>query len=162
MTKRKSMKIKFNKVFEFDLTNKVMFGDLTIDELIEVYRDGRQSAPVMERQLVHWFSELTYVNKKGYDHIDKNGNRYDHKSFTSLGLKFAPSAMIGAGRKIDKKIAAKHSMETNYICCDITNFPKVRVVFSTGCELMTRFPTKSVIERFHIPNTKNYKEQLFS
>jgi hypothetical protein len=156
------MKIKFNKVFKFDLTNKVMFGDLTIDELIEVYRDGRQSAPVMERQLVHWFPELIYVNKKGYDHIDKNSTKYDHKSFTKAGLKFPPSSMIGAGRKINKKIAKKHAITTNYICCDITNFPQVRVIFKTGYELMSQFPIKSVTERFHIPNTKNYKEQLFS
>jgi hypothetical protein len=156
------MKIEFNKVFEFDLTNKVMFGDLTKDELIEVYRDGRQSAPVMERQLVHWFPELTYVNQKGYDHIDGNGKRYDHKSFTSKGMKFAPSTMIGAGRKIDVKLAKMHAMETNYICCDITNFPIVQVIFKTGRDLMTQFPMKSVTERFHIPNTKKYKQELFS
>jgi len=156
------MEIEFNKVFQFDLTNMFTFGDLSNDQLIEVYKDGRQSAPLLERQLVYWFPKLKYVNQKGYDHIDENGNRYDHKSFTDFGLKFAPSAMIGAGRKINIDTAKKHSMKTNYICCDITNFPKVRVVFITGCELMRRFPIKSVTERFHIPNTKNYKEQLFS
>jgi len=156
------MEIEFDKVFEFDLTNKVMFGDLTKDELIEVYRDGRQSAPVMERQLVHWFPQLTYVNQKGYDHIDTDGNRYDHKSFTIGGLRFAPSTMIGAGRKIDVEVAKLHARETNYICCDITNFPKIKVIFKTGRDLMAKFPIKSVTERFHIPNTKNYKQELFS
>jgi hypothetical protein len=139
-----------------------VFGDLTNEELIECYKDGRQSAPLMERQLVKWFPELTYVNQKGYDHIDKIGKKYDHKSFTNSGLHFAPSTMIGSGRSIDKSVAKTHALKTNYICCDITNFPKVKVIFKTGSDLITQFPTKSVTERFHIPNTKNYKQELFS
>lgn len=124
--------------------DNISFGDLSSEVLAEMFTDGRLASHFLERQLCEWYPHLTFVNKKGYDHVDANGNRYDQKCFTNQGLKFAPSSMYGAGRKVNLEEAVKHIEQTQYICCDITEFPVVRVKFATGKELLEDYPNCSI------------------
>ena len=59
----------------------------------------------IERQLEIWYPWLTFVDEKGYDHVDQDGGRYDQKCFTKGGCFFAPSNMIGKGRSLDEEVA---------------------------------------------------------
>lgn len=135
-----SSPIVFDKVFTFDLYGNVSFGSLPEHIIYDMFKDGRLASHFLERQLEQWFPELTFVNAKGYDHIDKNNVMYDQKCFTKGGLKFMPSTMIGAGRSLDEEVAQAHANEINYICCDIVEFPIVRVLFKRGTDLVNKYP----------------------
>jgi len=142
---RISMKIEFNKTYEFDYSGKVAFADLSEEELYALYRDGRMAGPMLERQLPKHFPEIEFVDGKGYDHIDtETGVKYDLKGFTKGGANYAPSIMVGGGRKINVDELHKHAVTINYILSDITEFPKVRIVFKRGTDLVDYYPKGTI------------------
>ncbi len=148
------MKIQLNKTYEFDLVDKMSFGDIKIERLYEFFKDGRNASFMLEEQLIHWFPELIRIEgNKDHDHIGKNGVKYDAKNFTKGGLNFMPSNQIGAGRKFDSVIAYEKANKLVYICCDIIDFPKVRVIFKEGKDLVKQFPNCKV--------SKTNREVLF-
>ena len=134
------MDIELNKTYKFDIP-VFSFGNLSNEELIEVFKDGRFASPFLERQLTKWFPELTHVKgNKGHDHRDKDGILYDAKNFTKRGLKFMPSNQVGQGRTFDAKVAHGKAKGLIYIACDIVEFPSIRVRFSRGRDLINTYP----------------------
>lgn len=138
------MKIKFNKTYDFDLTGKVQFGNLPLEEIHELFKDGRVASKFLEHYIPIWFPEVKFVDEDGYDHIDKQGVKYDLKGFTKGGAGYAPSNMIGAKRKINVAEMHAHAKTINYIFSDITEFPKVRVVFKTGEDMVRDYPNGKI------------------
>ena len=137
------MKIKYDKNYNFEIDTK--FGSLSLERVNKKFQDGRVASHFLELQLEEWFPELTFVNAKGYDHVRKGSDiLYDQKCFTKGGLGFAPSKMLGAGRKINIEEAHAHANTIDYIACDITEFPKVVVRFVKGSELVNNYPTCKV------------------
>lgn len=124
------------------IIENVAFGDLAEETVSQILGDGRIASHFLERQLEIWYPFLKFVDAKGYDHIntDDANDRYDQKCFTKGGLGFAPSSMIGAGRRIDGDVAYNHCKDITYICCDIVDFPKVRVRFVPGGDLLKLYP----------------------
>ena len=148
------MKLELNKTYDFDLTDTMSFGDIKQERLYEFFKDGRNASFMLEEQLIHWFPELTRVEgNKDHDHIGENGVKYDAKNFTKGGLNFMPSNQIGAGREYDEVIAYEKANKLVYICCDIVDFPKVRVIFKSGKDFVEEFPKCRV--------TKTNREVLF-
>ena len=148
------MKLKLNKTYEYDLSNTISFGDISEKRLYEFFKDGRNASFMLEEQLTHWFPELTRVEgNKDHDHISENGVKYDAKNFTKYGLNFMPSNQIGAGRKFDSVIAYQKANKLVYICCDIVDFPKVKVIFKDGKDLVKSYPNCKV--------SKSKREMLF-
>ena len=49
--------------------------------------------------------------------------------------------MQGAGRSLDVEAAQDHAQELIYIIHDNLDFPKVRVVFKRGSDLIKDFPS---------------------
>lgn len=132
---------------EWEVTD-ISFGDLSQEELADMFTDGRLVSHFLERQLTKWYPELTFVDGRGYDHVDTEGNLYDQKCFTKGGLTFAPSNMIGKGRSIDESVASEHVKNITYICCDVIDFPLVKVKFESGSALEKDYP------KFKIPLSK--------
>lgn len=120
--------------------DNISFGDLSQDELAVMFTDGRLASHFLERQLTKWYPFLEFVDKRGYDHIDNEEQKYDQKCFTKGGLGFAPSHMGGKGRVFNKEEAHAHAKDIIYICCDVVDFPTVRVKFAKGEELIQEFP----------------------
>ena len=147
------MDIKYNKNYNFEIDAK--FGSLSPERVNKKFQDGRVASHFLELQLEEWFPELTFVNAKGYDHVRKNSDiLYDQKCFTKGGLGFAPSRMVGAGRKIDLNEAHAHAKTIDYIACDIIDFPKVKVRFVKGSDLVEKYPSCRV--------RPNQREELFT
>jgi|TARA_R110000822_G_scaffold283224_1_gene404756 hypothetical protein len=146
MEKKDNMiNLKLNKTYKFDLTDTMSFGNIRKERLYEFFKDGRNASFMLEEQLTHWFPNLTRVEgNKDHDHFDDNGTLYDAKNFTKYGLRFMPSNQMGAGRKFNESIAWKKADKLVYICCDIVDFPKVRVVFKSGKDLVNSYPKCSV------------------
>jgi len=124
---------------EYTIDN-IQFGDLSAEILAEMFTDGRLASHFLERQLCEWYPWLKFVDQKGYDHISAAGRKYDQKCFTKGGLTFSPSNMTGKGRSFNEEVAHEHAKDIVYICCDIVDFPTVRVKFSKGSDLIKKFP----------------------
>ena len=145
--RRKMLSIKYDKVYEFDLTGTASFGDLEEEEVYEIYKDGRVASHLLEPQLVKWFPALNHVKGcKGHDHVhNRDGRLFDAKNFTcSGGCRFMPSKMIGIGRTFDKEAFLEKAKDMTYIICDIVEFPKVRVIFKEGAGLARKYPKGSI------------------
>jgi len=136
-------KIQLDKTYNFDVPN-VSFGDLSQDEVYDILQDGRHASPFMEKQLTKWFPELKHITgNKNHDHL-WGDQKLDAKNFTKGGLKFMPSKMLGTGRTVDLSEVKKKASELIYICCDIVEFPKVRIRFIDGLKLLSQYPTATV------------------
>ena len=132
--------IVIDKVYEFEIGN-FSFGDIPREELIENFKDGRCCSWFMEPQITKWFPSLVRVHgNKDHDHIDADGVKYDAKNFTKNGLEFKPSNQLGAGRSFNESVAHAKAESLVYICCDIVDFPRVRVKFAKGCDLIKAYP----------------------
>jgi hypothetical protein len=142
-----------NRTYTYNVTNFV-WGDLPQSVLVALFRDGRTCAPFIQQQLPIWFPELKYVDESGYDHV-AGDCKYEHKSFTKGGCIFAPSNMVGSGRKIDAGIVNEHINNTKltYIITDITEFPVIRVRFVDGKSLIKQYPNCKI--------SKTKKAQFF-
>ena len=146
--------IELNKTYSFEIKN-LAFGDLTKEDLIEIYKDGRVASHLLERHLTKWFPQLTHVpGCADHDHLDNTGQQYDAKNFTKSGLNFKPSKMLGVGRTFDYDVMVEKASKLIYIACDIVDFPKVRVVFKSGSELARDYPNGKI--------SKTKREVLFS
>jgi hypothetical protein len=132
--------MQMDHTYHYDLSGKFSFGDLPEETMIELFRDGRVASFFMERQLCLWFPELIYKNAKGHDHVDDKGVKYDAKGFTKGGLTYAPSKMLGVGRRIDEAQLHEHAQHIIYTCVDVVEFPRVRVRFVRGTDLIQRYP----------------------
>ena len=135
------MNIEIDKLYTFECVSS--FGSLSQERVNNLFRDGRMASGFLELQLEEWFPDLTFVDQKGYDHVDENGVKYDAKCFTKGGAKFCPSVMLGAGRKVNEEVLWKHATNMIYIFCDIVDFPKVSVIFKCGSDL-TRYRKGSI------------------
>lgn len=129
-----------DKVYEFEIKN-FEFGSLSREECIECFRDGRVNSHFTERQLTKWFPSLTHIKGcEDHDHVDTSGVKYDAKSFTKGGLTFSPSNQTGAKRKFNEAIAHEKAKKLIFICCDIVDFPRIRVKFAKGTDLIVSHP----------------------
>lgn len=137
--------VEYNRTFEFDLTGRVQFGDLPIDLIHTLFTDGRVASKFLEHHLPVWFPELKFVDAHGYDHVrTHDGRKFDLKGFTPRGACYAPSEMLGKGRKITVEAVHAHARDIDYVFSDITEFPKVRIVFKTGQAMIEQFPTTKI------------------
>ncbi len=136
------MKIDYNTCYHFDFTGRVKFGDLDEQTVYELFQDGRPASKFLERYVPLWFPELRFVDATGYDHVDvaTGQRRWDLKGFTKSGASYVPSNMLGAGRTINLQEAHDHANTIDYIFSDVVEFPKIRIIFKSGQELVKQFP----------------------
>lgn len=136
------MTIECNKIYKFNLTGRFSFGDLPEVVLSNLYKDGRVASKMLEHQFPHWFPELRFVDKTGYDHVDviNSNNKFELKCFTKRGAVYAPSNMVGKGRKIILEKVYQHAASITYAFADINDFPSVRIIFKRGTDLIQTFP----------------------
>ena len=140
------MTIKCDKIYTFDLTGRFSFGNLPEVVLVNLYKDGRVASKMLEHQLPHWFPELSFVDKTGYDHVDVNNSSYkfELKCFTKRGTVYAPSNMVGKGRKIVLETVYQHAANITYVFADINDFPSVNIIFKKGVDLIQSFPLAKI------------------
>lgn len=138
------MQLQLNTPYEFDFTGTISFGNLEPEFLYDMFKDGRFCCEPLSRHLEQTFDDLVFVDKKGYD-FTWNSRKIEKKQITNGGLKFCPSSMIGAGRKVNYDEVVSHILDNNllYVLADITEFPKVRVAFVEGLQLLDHNTSKN-------------------
>jgi len=129
----RNISFELNKTYTF--TCEATFGTLSQERVNTLLRDGRKASGFLEIQLLEWFPELKFEDKKGYDYVDANGQQYDAKCFTKGGSNFSPSGMQGKGRKVNMEKLWNHAGKMIYIFTDIVEFPIVNVRFVKGSDL---------------------------
>ena len=87
--------IELNKTYTYECD--ATFGTLSQEKVNKLFTDGRRASGFLEIQLEEWFPNLTFVDGKGYDHVDTDGLKYDAKCFTRGGSKFCSSKYLGVG-----------------------------------------------------------------
>ena len=123
----------------------ISFGDLTSEELISTFKDGRVASWFIEQILPYWYPELTRVTgQKDHDHIDTQGRLYDQKTFTARGVNCQPSNQIGKGRQFVEELAYEKANKLIYIITDVNDFPKVHVRFVEGKDIIKDYPELKV------------------
>jgi hypothetical protein len=149
--------MEYNKIYTLDFTGMVTFGHIPEEVVYEMNRDGRRVSHPLEYELPYHFSNLERVDAVGYDLIDHGNNKrkIDQKSFTKRGCNFAPSNMVGKGRKLDVEVATEHAKSIDYVLTDVVEFPIVRVKFVNGAELVKRYPN------LKIPSSKKARREVF-
>lgn len=140
------MKIQYDTIYCFDFEDQVQFGDLPKELVHQLFQDGRVASKFLENHIPIWFPELKFVDESGYDHVDvaTGLRKWDLKGFTKGGASYVPSNMIGAGRTINITEAHEHANSIDYIFSDVSEFPKVRIQFKQGKEMVTEFPTGKI------------------
>jgi hypothetical protein len=149
--------VEYNKIYTLDFTGTVSFGRIPEEVVYEMNRDGRRVSHPLEYELPYHFPNLERIDAKGYDLInhDNDKRKIDHKSYTKGGCNFAPSNMVGKGRKLDIVKATKHAKSIDYVITDVTEFPIVRVKFVNGEELVNKYP------KLKIPSSKKARKEIF-
>ena len=64
----------------------ITFGSLTKEQIDDIFTDGRIASHFLERQLEIWYPKLTFVDGRGHDHVDEEGNLYDQKCLLRVDL----------------------------------------------------------------------------
>ena len=135
------MLIEFNKTFTKVIQN-FSFGDLPIEVLKGLFKDGRTFAPFAEQLLAKEFTLKHITGCKGHDLTDivDSSIQYEQKTFTKGGCKFMPSNMIGQGRHFDKAVFDEKSKKLIYVIMSNINFPEIKIRFVKGSEMVERYP----------------------
>lgn len=109
--------------------DRIEFGDIAKDDLLNIYRDGRVSGLIAELLVESIFSNLRRSGAEGtpYDLVDeKTGEKWEVRVITKGGVKFLPSSQIGVGRKYDEeKFLEKLRAVTGYILVDVRYIPNI-------------------------------------
>ena len=161
------MKLKENKIYEFDLGDMSTCG-MSHQEMIDHY-DGNSSplSFLVEKLLPKWFDDIVYdqtphkIVENGHDINIKPDIRdkatrtilMDQKAYNAKGGDFKRSSMKGVGREVNKELWIAWVKAQTFIWTDFCELPKVRVIAHTGEECLKRFPSGSI--------SKNDKELLF-
>jgi hypothetical protein len=130
------MLIKLNETYKFKIDN-LAFGELSKNEIIVIFKDGRNSSSLLSKHIEKWFPSLTCMSQdnKGYDFIDSNGIEYECKSFTENGATICQSSMHGGHREFDEIQHHINLSKYIYMIVDIVNFPEIKIIFKNGIEL---------------------------
>ena len=150
MTEFKSS-IKLNTTIIYSL-KKYNFDDLTDEDCIEIYKDGRVFSHFIEKWLSKMFPLKHITGCKSYDFVDKNYSQtlYDQKTFTKNGCYFCPSNMLGQGRVFDQKVFEEKTKKLIFCIVSNINFPEIKIKFVRGTDLLKEYPKGKIKLQDHI------------
>lgn len=147
MILRSNLSYQLNLLYSFTLDN-FAFANLSQEELLFIFKKGNNVSPFLELYLAKMFN-LTFVNKTYYDFIDPIGNKIEQKTFTKYGCCFMPSTFRNNGYDSEDELM-KVCYENIYMLCDITEFPRVNIIFKKGVDLFKDFPDGKIPVRYKL------------
>jgi len=142
--------VTLNETLSYTITN-YGFDVLPEEAVQDIYKDGRPFSHFIEKWLPTKYDLKHVGGCQKHDFIDKHNAAilYDEKTFTSGGCKFMPSNMIGEGRKFDKAVFEEKAKKLIYIIVSNIQFPRIKVKFVRGLELMVTYPKGAIPLKDH-------------
>ena len=143
--------VTLNKTFTHTITN-YGFGNLPIETVDKILKDGRPFSHFIELWLEENYPIVWVEGCKSYDFKDKvyPETIYDEKTFTKGGCAFCPSNMLGQGRSFNKEVFEEKAKKLVYCVVSNIYFPKIKVKFMRGIELMKIYPKGKIPFSDHI------------
>jgi hypothetical protein len=123
-------KIPNGQIFHFDVDLLSRGMNLTGDEVIQYFTDGRRVSFILERRIAREIMEGTIAQSEGagWDVLDSNGEKWEVRSLSRQGVYFCPSYMVGSGRAFEEAgFLRKLDEIRGYVISDIERFPNVPV-----------------------------------
>lgn len=134
--------IVLNKLYTITIKN-YSFGNLPINEINSLYKDGRVFSHFFEKYLPT-LHQLTWQSGcRSWDLTDSDGKKYEQKTFTKK-CNFKRSKSIGIGRTHNQEEFENHVKDIIYIIVDNQEFPKIQYKFITGTELIKAYPNGNI------------------
>ena len=137
------MPIQEDHLYTFDYTDRFAFADLSDEELVSIFLDGRSASEFLSYQLTHEFPGLEYVDYKWFDFSHPDFPQIEQKQITrKSGFRFAKSSMKGHGRQIDRELIEDYIHDHNlyYLIVSTLSFPIVHLKLVSGHDVMRSFP----------------------
>lgn len=128
------------------------FGGLPIEQVDEIYKDGRVFSHFIEHWLEKKYPLIRVIGCKDHDFTDTVNKDilFDEKTFTKGGCKFMPSSMIGTGRVFNKEKFLEKADKLIYCIVSNVHFPNIKIKFVHGNELIKKYPNGSIPFNDHI------------
>jgi len=143
--------VELNKTFIHEI-HDVKFGNLPLETVHKIYRDGRPFSHLIEKWLELNYPIVHVPGCKDHDFYDKNHPKtiYDEKTFTKGGCKFCSSNMLGQGRKFDEEKFREKTVKM--IFCIVSNiaFPLIKIRFMRGKDLIVHYPKGEIPLKDHV------------
>lgn len=140
--------IYLNKVYSFSIKSTIFNAEYE-EEIFEGWRNNAKYATEYgEIIITKVFPKL--IRRPANDSYDfdykiKNDSiRVEMKCFGKNGCKILPSNQLGVGRKKDQEEFEYRIKKSIYLICDITNTPKLRVIFYKGEDLYKLYPSGTI------------------
>lgn len=137
-----AMTIPFNVTINRNMQG-CAYDNLSNEECIEVWKDGRVFPHFIERWLARNYPSLKRIKGcKSHDLediADKN-IKYEQKTFTKDGCDFRPSNMKGVGRKFDQTIFEEKTKKLIFVIVGNIYFPNIQIKFVRGTDLLVSYP----------------------
>jgi len=112
--------------WNLELVSKAL--NITSEEAIEYFTDGRRVSFVLERRISKEIVKGKLASSEGasYDLLDKDGKKWEVRSITKSGIYFCPSYMVGSKRSFEEYgFLLKLDEIEGYILSDVELFPNV-------------------------------------
>ena len=123
-------KVPNGRIFHFDVELLSRGMNITSEEVVQYFTDGRRVSFLLERRIAREIMEGTLAQSEGaaWDVVDANGDKWEVRSLSRQGVYFCPSYMVGSGRAFDEQGFLKKLDEIKgYAVSDIECFPDVPV-----------------------------------
>jgi hypothetical protein len=114
--------------------------NLTVDDTLTFFQDGRRSSFIIERRIAKEFIGGRIADSEGaaYDIFDQDDKKWEVRCLTNSGMYFCPSYMVGSGRKFEEKgFLEKIDEIEGYYVAKITTFPQVPVYKLSADQVLT-------------------------
>lgn len=142
-------KMEYNSVYISTIENYII-GSITKEQSIAYWQDGRHSGEWMEMEVCNRHTNLNHVTgQKAYDATIIGGNipvegvtKVEIRTFTAGGSNLQSSGDIGSGRSLDETKFMLKINSTDYLICDIRNFPYIEYVLTSGKTLQAKYGVK--------------------
>jgi hypothetical protein len=143
------IKMEYNTVYTSTIENYII-GSITEEQSINYWKDGRHSGEWMEMEICNRHTNLIHVlGQKTYDATIEGGNipldgvtKVEIRTYTAGGTQLLASGDIGSGRSADDTKFMLKINSTDFLICDIRNFPKVEYALMSGKALQSVYDKK--------------------
>lgn len=126
MIKRLRAKVVQGGTVHFDAEFIAEGLNMSAEQTVKWFGDGRASSRVMEINMARVLGMTPMLDDGEFDLLAPNGDRWEMKSITRRGARFAPSGMGGKRRKFNPVLFYRWlNTIAGYIFVDVTQFPRV-------------------------------------
>lgn len=153
-------KIPNGQVFHFDIELLSSGMNITPEEVVQYFTDGRRVSFILERRIAREIMQGTIAQSEGagWDVLDNAGGKWEVRSLSRQGVYFCPSYMVGSGRSFEEGGFLKKLSEIQgYVISDIESFPNIPVWIVEASDVLDWYKAGELGVNTKVSRTKALK-----